>query len=122
MWNRVKEPGLRYVQNVEGFAGVLGSLGFLLWTMGSQAMLVNMRSAFWGESWAAVWRTELATKTVVVIDDFSPWKLCSLENPTHPQLPHVLPFPACHLKSPGSLPFLTWRAVCPGFIQSALAG
>ena len=85
MWNRVKEPGLRYVQNVEGFAGVLGSLGFLLWTMGSQAMLVNMRSAFWGESWAAVWRTELATKTVVVIDDFSPCKLCSLENPTHPQ-------------------------------------
>lgn len=111
MWNRIAESELRYEQNVEGFAGVLGSLGFLLWTMGSQAMLVNIRSAFWGESCAAVWRTELATKTVVVTDDFSPWNLCSLENPTHPQPSHMLPFPARHLKSP-----------CPGFIQSALAG
>ena len=84
MWDRVEESGLRYEQNVEGFAGVLGSLGFLRWTMRSQMMLVNIRSAFWGESCAVVWRTELATKTVVVIDDFSPWNLCSLENPTHP--------------------------------------
>lgn len=122
MWNRVKELGLRYVQNVEGFAGVLGSLDFLLWTVGSQAILVNMRSAFWGESCAAVWGTELATKTVVVTGDFSPWNVCSLENSTHPQPPHVLPFPACPLKSPASFPFHAWRAVCPGFIQSALAG
>lgn len=102
--------------SMEGFAGMLRSLGFVLWMTGSHGMVANIRSAFWGDPCAAMWRTEPAAKAVVVIDDFSPWDLCSLENtpPTHS--PHPLPLPTCHLKtkSPASLPFCTWHSACPG--------
>lgn len=76
---------------MEGFEGMPGSSGFLLWTTGSHRMVVNIKSAFWRDPCAAVWRTESAAKTVVVMDDFSPWNLCSLEN-SPPTAPMLSPF------------------------------
>lgn len=38
------KQGLRH-----GFVHMLRSLDFLLWTMGSHGMVVNVESAFWGD-------------------------------------------------------------------------
>lgn len=87
-WGR----GISEVHNMEGFSGMLRSSGFLLWSTGSHGMVVDLRAAFWGDSCAAVQRTEPATKAVVVTDAFSPWNLCSLEKPHPPIAPTSSPF------------------------------